>query len=173
MGDNKFRLGSIAISQTQNPSIIPKYKNFPLPIKLIASDGSTVEEFIFKIYQNDTTIYFNEKEYIFDKVVLNESSQLVSLISLWRLNYTDINDENINFDFSFNPTITEDKAVLNWYGNFITLDIEIFDLNGKKVFGKEIVNGESLDIAHLNSGMYIYKLSDKGNYIHINKFIKK
>lgn len=173
IGDNKFRLGSIAISQTQNPAIIPKYKNFPLPIKLMASDGSIVEEFIYRINQNDTTIYFNEKEYIFDKIAINESTQLVSLISLWRLIYTDISDENINDDFVFNPTITEGEAVLNWSGDFITLEIEIFDLNGKKVFCKEIVNGESLDIANFNTGIYIYKLSDKGNYIHFNKFIKK
>lgn len=49
---------------------------------------------------------------------------------------------------------------------------EVFDLIGKKVFSKKLIEGESkLDFSTLSSGTYLYKISNNGSTIKSDKLI--
>ena len=69
-----------------------------------------------------------------------------------------------------NPT-SETLNIKNLKINGKVTILEIFTIQGKKVFSKKIKQNQaeiSVNISHLNNGMYIYKIGDLSN-----KFLKK
>ncbi len=53
------------------------------------------------------------------------------------------------------------------------LQITIYDVLGKKVFSKEGINTEVLDLSHLNNGMYLVNLKDGNNQVTKKLIINK
>ncbi len=80
-------------------------------------------------------------------------------------------NKNASSFFGF-PNPTENKiAITNNLENGQNGNLEVFDINGKKVMQKTVVgeNAEiNLDVTELSNGVYIYKLNGQ-----TNRFIKK
>ena len=73
--------------------------------------------------------------------------------------------ENISQSLELYPNPT--NGVLNFKGNTLVEDIQVIDNNGKIVFEINInrFNG-SLDLSHLNRGIYFVKASSNSGLIH-------
>lgn len=88
--------------------------------------------------------------------------------SVWRftttfpnsINTPDSDSHNLNLypnpadDFVVFPTNNQERPAI----------VELFDYTGDKVLHKELPDNSILDIKHLKSGLYIYKLNDNGTF---------
>lgn len=68
------------------------------------------------------------------------------------------------------PSIVTDNISIN--GSFSFANIELFNLQGQKVLNKNIEYQESINISHLNRGLYLYTIYIDGSK-HCGKLIKK
>jgi hypothetical protein len=50
--------------------------------------------------------------------------------------------------------------------------LQIFDLQGRSIMQKQIYNGESVNLSHLSSGLYVYRVYFKG-ILQSGKLVKK
>lgn len=89
------------------------------------------------------------------------------------LSTTEIYNDNKNILLYPNP-IGNDKNATIYFGNLEVSLLEIFNMEGKSIFKKEINSQQQfieLDFSSYNEGMYIIKLNSKNNVI-IRKIIK-
>ena len=77
-----------------------------------------------------------------------------------------IDDQN-QLDISIYPNPTSDMVYIG--GNYTQLKVVIYNILGKEVINKSITN--SIDISHLENGVYLMKLSD-GVKLYTRKVIK-
>jgi surface protein len=77
-----------------------------------------------------------------------------------------IDDQN-QLDISIYPNPTSDMVYID--GNYTQLKVAIYNILGKEILNKSIIN--SIDISHLDNGVYILQLSD-GNKLSTRKIIK-
>ena len=73
--------------------------------------------------------------------------------------------ENISQSLELYPNPT--NGVLNFYGNTLVEDIQVIDNHGKIVFEVNLNSFKgSLDLSHLNRGIYFVKASSNSGLIH-------
>ena len=77
-----------------------------------------------------------------------------------------IEDQN-QLDVSIHPNPTSDMVYIE--GNYTQLKVVIYNILGKEIINKSITN--SIDISHLENGVYLMKLSD-GFKLYTRKIIK-
>ena len=78
-----------------------------------------------------------------------------------------VDDQN-QLDISIYPNPTSDIVFIE--GNYSQLKVVVYDILGKQVINKSITN--SIDISHLEKGVYILQLSD-GAKVTTKRIIKK
>ena len=76
-------------------------------------------------------------------------------------------DDLTQLDISIYPNPTSDIVYID--GNYTQLKVVIYNILGKEVINKSITN--SIDISHLENGVYLMKLSD-GFKLYTRKVIK-
>lgn len=81
----------------------------------------------------------------------------------------DKSDDNNSFQLFPNPA----KSVLNWNINTNTDRARIYSINGVLLLQSTILNSKSIDVSHLNSGMYFLQFCKGNRVIHTAKFIKE
>ena len=69
-----------------------------------------------------------------------------------------------------NPVENKVNFVFGLYKN---LEINIFELTGRKVFSKEFKHSAFIDISYLKPGIYPYTISDKNGFFEEGKLVKK
>jgi|GEM_PF-4064963 len=88
---------------------------------------------------------------------------------------TGIADQQIpSTDFVFYPNPVVDEVHFRQVNQLRNYNLELFDISGKKVLERKLTSSdETINTANLNSGTFIYHLTDqKGNYAS-GKLIKK
>lgn len=107
------------------------------------------------------------------KIVYNNEFYYSKNGQLWKLNANTLTTST--FD-----SIKKIKLYPNPASDFIyfsnlddTSQIEIYDVNGKLVFEKNILFDNKINIVNLNSGIYIIKFLDNHNKMTYKKFIKQ
>jgi len=65
-------------------------------------------------------------------------------------------DNQNQLDISIYPNPTSDMVYID--GNYSQLKVVVYDILGKEILNKSITN--SIDISHLDNGVYILQLSD-------------
>ena len=61
------------------------------------------------------------------------------------------------------PNPADDYIEFDFNDNSILSTIEIYNLQGKKVLNKKLINNSKVSISHLVSGMYLYRIIQGGN----------
>ena len=69
-----------------------------------------------------------------------------------------------------NPVENDVNFVFGLYKN---LEINIFDLSGKKIYSNTFIHSANINIAYLKSGIYTYTVSSKNGFFEEGKIIKK
>ncbi len=69
-----------------------------------------------------------------------------------------------------NPVENKVNFVFGLYKN---LEINIFDLSGKKVFSDTFIHSANINLSHLNAGIYPYTISGKNGFYEEGKLVKK
>lgn len=80
------------------------------------------------------------------------------------------------FESNCFPNPAENLITINLKNDINIIDVEIFDLSGKKVFDKQVKNKNAVEIniSELNSGIYFYKLINiEKKIFSIGKFVKQ
>ena len=65
-----------------------------------------------------------------------------------------------NFSTYPNP-ITNGEFFIN-SANSIAKDVQIYDMLGKQVYAKNVIANERVNVANLNTGIYILKVIEEG-----------
>jgi hypothetical protein len=75
--------------------------------------------------------------------------------------------------FSFFPNPAKDKIInLNFDNNGETKVIEVYNVNGQRIFSTKTVNTEEvIDLSHLYNGMYLLKVIQNNNHVTNKKLI--
>jgi hypothetical protein len=79
-------------------------------------------------------------------------------------------DETLS-DLVMYPNPTENILNFATSADISNKVVTVFDITGKKIFSSKLLNN-SIDVSHLNSGMYMIRLEEKGKIFN-KKFIKK
>lgn len=159
----EFMVGSYNLSGPTNV-----YK-----IRLINENGIVLQE----IANKDEAIIVKENDNSFKLIVSNSSSSMLYPIDydVYSLPGTTLNivqNQTSNYSLIGFPNPTSNNiTIVSSLKNGESGNLEVFDLNGKKVMEKLVTGNGSeinLELTNLNNGVYIYKLNGK-----INRFIKK
>lgn len=67
------------------------------------------------------------------------------------------------------PIPASDIITFSWDEKYPRLNIELYDLTGKRIVSRSIENNETLAVDQLSSGIYLYKLMDNNELIQIGK----
>jgi len=87
---------------------------------------------------------------------------------------TSTNNELDNSPFRIYPNPSEDQiriSRINGSNDFI--EYKVIDPLGKEVLKGRIINGQSVNINNLQSGVYSMLLNDQNDIYYLEKFIKK
>jgi hypothetical protein len=78
-------------------------------------------------------------------------------------------DDNNSVQLFPNPA----KSVLYWNINTNTDRARLYSINGILLLQSTDLNSRSIDVSHLNSGMYFLQLCKGNRVIHTAKFVKE
>jgi len=82
-----------------------------------------------------------------------------------------VSNQNLNFSkIKITPNPTSDFFTIEKNGNFI---IELWDATGRLIFSKNATGNERVDISNINEGIYFVKIFAKGEWIGMEKLVKK
>lgn len=77
-----------------------------------------------------------------------------------------------NEDISLYPNPVSEHVNVSFTSNSNSAIFEMFDLHGRKLMSKEVMNNEQVSLEHLSNGMYLYNICIKGKW-YSGKLIKK
>lgn len=163
---------------------IPEYKVETIYDNFYTSDQFIIpSDFIFPWYV--ATEIYPEKHMINSYITYHSPSQMSSddiEDSIWvfdvrgKLYYSSLNITGINEithgEIKIYPNPASDFILIDLDGNTLSILIELFDLQGRKLLSKRIGSNEKLNMAGFKSGMYLYKLNMDGN-IQSGKLVKE
>ncbi len=75
--------------------------------------------------------------------------------------------------FVIYPNPTSDYIYIKTTEEHSNLQLELFDLSGKKILSQPIISTEAIDIHDLTPSMYLYNISDGKSLLKSGKIIKK
>jgi hypothetical protein len=82
-------------------------------------------------------------------------------------------NQNSVTNFSITPNPTKGDIHVNWDNNYTNIKYQIYDVLGKLVSEKQILNkGETISLGSLNYGFYFLKISTE-NSIQTIKIVKQ
>lgn len=84
------------------------------------------------------------------------------------INVTGITDQNAGQTTIF-PNPTTDYLNINWNGAQSDLNLELFDITGKKLLNKMVSNHSKLSIMGYPVGLYLVRISDANRKVHSEK----
>lgn len=67
------------------------------------------------------------------------------------------------------PVPASDVVTFNWDEKYTRLNLELYDLTGKRVISRSIDNNETIGVDQLSRGIYLYKLTDNNDIIDTGK----
>ena len=67
------------------------------------------------------------------------------------------------------PNPASDVVTFNWDEKYTRLNLELYDLTGKRVISRSIDNNETIGVDQLSRGIYLYKLTDNNDIIDTGK----
>ncbi len=67
------------------------------------------------------------------------------------------------------PNPASETVTFNWDEKYTRLNLEIYDLTGKRLISRSIDNNETISVDDLSRGMYLYKLTENNDLIHAGK----
>jgi len=67
------------------------------------------------------------------------------------------------------PNPASETVTFNWDEKYTRLNLELYDLTGKRVISRSIENNETIRVDDLSRGMYLYKLGDYNDIIQTGK----
>lgn len=88
------------------------------------------------------------------------------------INVTGITDQNASKTTIF-PNPTTDYLNINWNGAQSDLNLELFDITGKKLLNKIVSNHSKLSIKEYPVGLYLVRILDGNQIIHSEKMYFK
>jgi len=85
---------------------------------------------------------------------------------------TDIK-ETQHLEFTLYPNPVTDQITFTWNEGLPVLNLKIYLITGACVIDKEIFSNETVHLEKLNTGVYLYKLTDKNTVLKSGKLIIK
>lgn len=73
------------------------------------------------------------------------------------------------FRVSVFPVPASENLTFSWEDQFTRLNLELYDLTGKRVISRSVDNNEAIGMGQLSGGLYLYKLSNGKALIHSGK----
>jgi hypothetical protein len=67
------------------------------------------------------------------------------------------------------PVPASETLTFSWENSFARLNLEVYDLTGKRVISRSVDNQEVLGVNQLSGGIYLYKLSHNNELIYSGK----
>lgn len=67
------------------------------------------------------------------------------------------------------PNPASETVTFNWDEKYTRLNLELYDLTGKRLISRSIDNNETISVDDFSRGMYLYKLTDNNDLIHAGK----
>jgi hypothetical protein len=67
------------------------------------------------------------------------------------------------------PNPASETVTFNWDEKYTRLNLELYDLTGKRLISRSIDNNETISVDDLSRGMYLYKLTDNIDFIQTGK----
>jgi hypothetical protein len=71
------------------------------------------------------------------------------------------------------PNPASGIITLDWEGEYARLNLEVYDLTGKRILNRTVAPKESIWLDHLTRGIYLYKLTDHNQLIQTGKISLK
>lgn len=81
-------------------------------------------------------------------------------------------DELAKPSLSFYPNPASENITLQWKDKYVSLNLQVFQINGAKVLDKIVYSDEKVSVAHLVKGMYLLKLLDGRENVYTGKLVK-
>ncbi|HSO85274.1 MAG TPA: T9SS type A sorting domain-containing protein, partial [Draconibacterium sp.] len=71
------------------------------------------------------------------------------------------------------PNPASESVKFSWKGNNDALSLEIYQITGTKVIDQIVFSNRAVSIAHLENGVYLYKLLNGQQNLKTGKLIKR
>jgi hypothetical protein len=81
-------------------------------------------------------------------------------------------DELSKPSLTFYPNPASENITLQWKDKYVSLNLQVFQINGAKVLDKIVYSDEKVSVAHLVKGMYLLKLLDGRENVYTGKLVK-
>ena len=71
------------------------------------------------------------------------------------------------------PVPASETVTFNWDEKYTRLNLELYDLTGKRIISRSIDNNETIGVDQLSRGVFLYRLTDNNDLIHTGKISLK
>ncbi len=142
--------------------------------EVIYNGEFTFNDLILPFYGDDEELYFNHMAVELTDYMYESNEWIIDEKGNFYYSEKELNAiiEHNGIEYTIYPNPTSHYITFDIRGNSTQFTLELFDIQGRKLLSKEIINKEEVNIENLTSGMYFYTLVLDGEKI-TGKILKK